>query len=419
MKTSRKILDILRSPVAVIIGILAGFFIGFRHEDLAGMIAPAGKMYLAFLNMCILPIIITLLISGIAKIIRSPEISGRFPVILFGFVALLIIPGIAGTITALIGRPGKMMDNDELSLMGSMISGSQAAEQGNGGGLADLIVGIIPWNLFESLGKGQTMSIVFACVFIGMGAGFVRKKGVDDLISIIDATFDVFNMLFKWALTLLPIGVLCVIANQVSGFSPSIFETMLEYIIPVYLGVLILIFLYILIMSFSAGIPFKESLKAMKDPLFLAFTVDSSFIAIKPCLDSLERIPGVDSKTSSMLVPFGVVTNRQGKIFIFAFTSIFLAQLYGVELGVSRYAAVIVGSALAGMAAPGSGALLAPMAAVVIESIGVPSALAFVIFTINGPIVDRILSALTVQGSCVLASLAGDPERAEEQKISD
>lgn len=185
------------------------------------------------------------------------------------------------------------------------------------------------------------------------------------------------------------LGICCVIASQVTGFSPSILGIMMEYIIPVYLGSLTLIMIYILVMSAWVGIPVIECFRTLKDTLLLAFTVDSSFIAIKPCLDSLKKIQGIDPKTSSLLVPFSVVANRQGKIFIFAFTSIFLAQIYGVELGVSQYVTVIIGSALAGMAAPGSGSLLAPMAVAVVDSIGVPSALVFVIFTINGPVVDR------------------------------
>jgi len=156
------------------------------------------------------------------------------------------------------------------------------------------------------------------------------------------------------------------------------------------------------------GGSFGNSVAAMKDPLVLAYTVDSSIVAIKPCLDGLEETLGVDRKIASLIVPFGMIANRQGKILLFAFTSVFMAQLYGAELNYSGYAAVIIGSALAGMAAPGGGVLLVPMMTVVLDAINVPSALVFVIFTINTPIVDRILSALTVQGSCLLASLSAN-----------
>lgn len=417
MKVFKYILSLLESPVVIIVGILAGFVIGFYFENIAGMMAPLGKMYLAFLNMCILPIIITSVISGLAKLIRTPEAGKRFPKIIIGFVIMLFIPSIVGTVAALVGKPGKNLGDAELEGIGNFMAQAPPVNSGSPEGFVDLIVGIVPWNIFESLSRGDIMSIVFTCMLIGIGAGVTKNKAVDDMVAIIDALSDVFNQLFKWVINFLPIGVCCVIADQMTGFSPAILGIMLNYIVMAYLTVVLLILLYMVIMWRVVGGSFRRCFTAMKDSLFLSFTVDSSFIAIKPSLDSLEEILGVERKISSLVIPFAMVANRQGKIFIFAFTSIFLAQLYGAELEGSEYAAVIIGSSLAGMAAPGSGVLLASMAAVVINSIGVPSALAFVIFTINGPIVDRILSTLTVQGSCLLAALS--TENSNKQKLQD
>lgn len=103
MRISREILRVLQSPAAVMLGILSGFLIAFRYEAVSGTLAPFGKMYLAFLNMCILPIIITSIISGPAKMIRTPETSKRLPAIIIGFAVLLFVPSIAGTLAALAG----------------------------------------------------------------------------------------------------------------------------------------------------------------------------------------------------------------------------------------------------------------------------------------------------------------------------
>lgn len=312
------------------------------------------------------------------------------------------------------------MDESELDIMGTLMAETSMNVSGEAEGLFDMIVRIVPWNFFESLGKGETISIVFACVFVRLGIGFARGKAVDDLLAMVDVVSEAFNVMFKWAVNFLPIGVCCVIADQVAGLSPAILGGMLDYIAILYFAVALLLLFYVLVMSMFIGKPFMQCLKVMKDPLLLAFTANSSFIAIKPSLDSLDKIPGVDRRISSPVVSFSMVANKQGKILVFAFTSIFLAQLFGIELGVPQYATVIIGSAPAGMAAPGSGPLLAPMAAVVIASIGVPSALAVAIFTINSPIVDRTLSALTVQESCLMASLSAKiPDEKRDQEKND
>jgi proton glutamate symport protein len=406
VSTSKSALDWLSHPVVITLGIVAGFIIGIYSKNLANMIAPLGKMYLAFLNMCILPIIITAVISGLAKIIRTPEIGKRFPKVAISFAILLIIPSVVGVAAALIGQPGKGLSEADMAALGGMLAGGGPTSTTSQTGIVDFLVGIIPWNFFNSLSKGETMSIVFACIFIGIGMGFVKSRSADDLIAMIDTVSDVFNLLFKWALYFLPIGICCVIADQMSGVSLSIFGILFEYILIIYLAMAVLIFAYIVIMWRMVGGSFWKSLKAMQDPLFLSFTVNSSFIAIKSCLDSLDDQLGVDRKIASLIVPFTMVANRQGKIFVFAFTALFMAQLYGADLGAAQYAAVIIGSSLAGMAAPGGGPMLVPSIAVVLGAINVPTALAYVIFTINGPIVDRVLSALNVQASCLLASLS-------------
>ena len=412
MSASKKILNALGHPVTIILGIGIGFILGIYFKDVAEMIAPLGKMYLAFLNMCILPIIITAVISGLANIIRTPELAKRFPTIMVSFTIMLFIPSIVGVVAALVGQPAKNLSEADMGALGSMMGEMTSGESG---GIADFIVGIVPWNLFDSLGKGQTMSIVFACIFIGVGAGFVKSKGADDLIALIDTLSDVFNLMFKWGLYFLPIGICCVIAHQMSGLSLAIFKIMVDYILIIYLSIGLLIIVYMVIMWRMVDRSFLTCLKAMKDPLFLAFTVDSSFIAIKSCLDSLEEELGVDREIASLIVPFTMVANRQGKIFLFAITSLFMAQLYGADLGVAEYAVVILGSSLAGMAAPGGGPMLVPSMAVVLSAINVPLALAFVIFTISGPIVDRMLSVLTVQASCLLATLSAGGSNTQEE----
>lgn len=406
MKASNRIFDFLSHPFVIMLGIVIGFIIGIYFKNIAVAIAPLGKMYLAFLNMCILPIIITAIISGLARVIRISEIGKRFSKIIVSFIAMLAVPSIVGVIAAVVCQPGKGLSDANMRALGGMMMAGVPTGNGHSESIVDFIVGIVPWNFFDSLSRGQIMSVVFACIFIGLGTGFVKSKSADDLLDMIDAVSDIFNLLFKWAVYFLPFGILCVIADQMKSVNLSIFGILVNYIIIIYLTMTLLIFLYIVIMWRMVGGSFSKCLKAMKAPLFLAFTVNNTFITIKSCLDGLDEELGVDRKMASLIIPFGMVANRQGKIFVFAFTALFLAQLYGADLGITQYVAVVIGSSLAGMAAPGHGPMLVPSMAVVLGAINVPVALVFVIFTINSSIVDRALAALTVQANCLLASFS-------------
>jgi len=105
------------------------------------------------------------------------------------------------------------------------------------------------------------------------------------------------------------------------------------------------------------------------------------------------------------IVPFGVLANQHGQIVLFTFTTMFMAQLYGVEMGIVTLIVIIVGVIMSGAAAVGGGAALAPILAPVLLGLGVPDALAIVIFATTQPAVANLGSTLTVQATCNLAVL--------------
>ena len=113
----------------------------------------------------------------------------------------------------------------------------------------------------------------------------------------------------------------------------------------------------------------------------------------------------IDREVAETVAPFGVVANQHGQILLFSFTGIFLAQVYGVDLGVGGLVTLAIGFILAGAAAVGGGPVLAPILAPVLLGAGVPDALAFVVLTTAAPAVARMSSTLTVAATCTLAVL--------------
>jgi Na+/H+-dicarboxylate symporter len=115
------------------------------------------------------------------------------------------------------------------------------------------------------------------------------------------------------------------------------------------------------------------------------------------------------------ITPFGVLANQHGQVLLFSFTSVFIAQVYGVELGLGGIAILGLGCVIAGAAAVGGGAALAPILAPVLLGADVPSALAVVVLATTQPVVANLSSALTVQATCNLAVLTarGQPAAPE------
>ncbi len=313
----------------------------------------------------------------------------------------LLVPSALGVLMAVLTQPGAHLGQPILSELGTLVlEADVAAEQP--AGFMPFLVGIVPRNIFASLSQGDMVSIMFACILMGLALGLVQRQGTAESVQFFDVMSDSFKLIFHWVLQLLPVGLGLSLAGQLMSLSVDVLGTLIKFVITFYLASLMLASLYAVVLWWASGHTFWRAIKALGQPLVLAYMVDSSFVALSTSFDALERRLGVDKRLADLILPFGFVANRHGKIFLFAFSTVFLAQIHGVPLDIDVLLIVIVASSFVGMAALGSGVVLAPSLVLVLQAVAVPSVLAPVVLTAAGPIVDRMQSVLTVLANCTL-----------------
>lgn len=396
------------SPFSIVIGILMGVGIGIYLKPVARAFAPLGQIYVSLLMMCVLPIIITATTSGLARLMRYDDIEGRLRRLIVYFLLALLVPGAIGALAACLLGPGRYLSEAALDSLGTLALQSNSKPD-SASGLLPFLVSVVPANIFESLSKGHIVSILFSCILIGLALGLVQNRGAADIIQFLDVISDSFKLIFHWVLSLLPLGLCFALAGQLANLSLGVFVILLKFIATFYLTAILLGLLYMMTLWYAVGGSFFRLLRALGKPLLLAYMVDSSILALAPSLDALEQRLCVDRRLAGLILPFGLSVNRHGKIFLFAFTAVFIAQLYDIPLGIDGFLVVMIASALSGMAAVGSGVILASSLAVVLHTIAAPDILAPVVLIATGPIVDRLQSAITVLANCTLTALIASP----------
>lgn len=400
---------IWNSPAGMMAGIVLGAIIGLYVKPLAQLLAPLGQIYVSLLTMCVLPIMITSIISGLAKLMRTAEIREHIgPLTLYVLVGL-IVPSVLGIVVAMITEPGAHLGKPILSTLGTLVLESEVKPD-QPAGLMPFLVRIVPRNIFASLSQGDIVSIMFACILVGLALGLVQRQGATESVQFFDVISDSFKLIFHWVLQLLPLGLCLSLAGQLVSLSLDVLGTLIKFVITFYLVSLLLAVLYAMVLWRVSGGTFWGTLRALGRPLILAYMVDSSFIALSTSLEVLERRLGVDKRFADLMLPFGFVANRHGKICLFAFSTMFLAQVHGVELGMDALLIVMMASSLVGMAALGSGVVLAPSLVLVLQAVAVPSVLAPILLTAAGPIIDRMQSAVTVLANCTLTVMIARPK---------
>jgi Na+/H+-dicarboxylate symporter len=304
---------------------------------------------------------------------------------------------------ALVFEPGASLGHDAQAMLGQQLQ--QAPSQQEVGGLLGFVENLVPSNVFEALSRGQFISIVFFCALVGLALGVVRAPGADETLRVLNAFYQTFSTLFGWVLVPLALGLFCIVAYNVSQSQKELLEALVSYVGFYWVAGIIVLMIHVLILSFATRTAPWRPLVAFKSPLILAFATDNPFVALYSAIESLQKDYAVPRAVADTITPFGVLANQHGQVLLFAFTSVFIAQVYGVELGLGGIATLALGCVIAGAAAVGGGAALAPILAPVLLGAEVPSALAVVVLATTQPVVANLSSALTVQATCNLAVL--------------
>ena len=403
MRIGSLLLKFLQDPKTIIVGVLLGFASGFYLKEFSHTLKPIADIYVALLSMCLLPILVSALIWGIGQMLRHPrtrELFGRMATI---YVAGLAVPAVVTILVALVLQPGASLgDKAAAALGGELAVVKQSTDEG---GLLAFMLALAPPNVFQALSSGDFMSIVFFCALVGLALGVVRSPGADDALRILNALYETFSKVFHWVLIPLPIGLFCIVAYHISEANTELLVALATFIGGFWVAGLLVLAIHLGVLSAVCRIPPWRPLIALKTPLILAFATDNPFVALKSAIESLQEHFQVEREVADTIVPFGVLANQHGQIVLFAFTTVFLAQLYGAELGPVNLIIVALGVVMSGAAAVGGGAALAPILAPVLLGLGVPDALAIVIFATTQPAVANLGSTLTVQATCNLAIL--------------
>ena len=402
------ILKILLDPKTVLAGVVGGFVIGLYAQSLGEALFPVGRIYISFLAMCLLPILITAIVIGIAGLLRDTSTRVLFKSMAIYYVAGLILPCVVGILTASLLGPGTNLGAEAERSIGALILASPAGPR-EAGGILGFLATIIPTNIFEALSTNQVMAIVFFSIAMGLAMGMIQTPGVDQTLAMIETIYEAFMQLFRWAIMLLAPGLLMLIAGVVSQTNIETLLALTKFVGFFYVGGVILLIIYMALFWLAVRGPVIATLSKLSNTNVLAFMTNNPIIALPVALETLERDYGVDRRVPDLVIPFGIFANQHGAVFLLSFLTVFLAQIYVIDLSIQDYLVIGVGSIIAGATAVGGGAVLIPTVAPILGVVGIPTPLALVVLATTDNIIGPVRTVLTLQSNITLTVITARP----------
>lgn len=395
--------------VALVLGIAVGLAMNFSGAGsiawidtyiINGVFHVAGKLFFNALQMLVVPLVLFSLIPGIVGI-GDIRLLGKVGTKAFGLyiatTAIAITVGIGLAALAGIGS-GLDIATDQ------SFEGRQAAKS-----TAEIIIGVVPKNIIAAMSNGEMLAIIFFAIFFGI-ALLIKHKESQALISIIEQLNRIFMQMVEMVMTFAPYAVFCLVGKAIAELGLDLVLSLSGYFFVVMLALLIHAFVtQMLIFKTFTGLSVPMFLKKIRAAQIFAFSTSSSGATIPVTLRTMQERFGVDRAVSSFTVPFGATINMDGTAIMQGVATVFVANLYGIDLGIAGYVTIVLTAVLASIGTAAVPAVGLVMLTLVFEQVNLPIEAIGIIMGVDR-IVDMTRTAVNVTGDAVVTSIVAKSE---------
>ncbi|MCK6189964.1 MULTISPECIES: cation:dicarboxylase symporter family transporter [unclassified Pseudomonas] len=359
----------------IMIGLLAGIAIGAllhrfpesRPWLVENLLQPAGDIFIKLMKMIVVPIVFSCMVVGIAGHGDGKSL-GRIGVkSLSYFFCITTLAIIIGLVMGNLLKPGAGTELSSLHAANITLPTSNGA----GHSLGQIIVGIIPDNVINAMAQGSLLSVLFFAVMFGLGVARLPAERKDPVIALLrgvsDAMFKVTSMIMAYS----PIGVFGMIAVTVANFGFSSLLPLAKLIMVSYLAIAFFVLVVLNLVARLCGINLFALMRHIKDELVLAFSTASSAAVMPQLMKKLETY-GVPPSLVSFVVPVGYSFNLDGASLFLGIGTLFVAQLYGIDLSLGDQALLVVTMVLTSKGAAGVPGFMFVILSATLASAGLP-----------------------------------------------
>ena len=395
---------------AMLLGIIVGLVINLSGLNVGGSFTEEyvvgglfyiiGKMFITALKMLVVPLVFFSLISGvfgIGDISKLGKVGAKsFALyIMTTAIAIAIAIGLAAVIIPFFNTP---------TAQASKFAAKEAPP------ISDVLINIIPDNVVNAFASGNMLQIIFFSILLGISLLMVGKKakGIAEGVEVMnEAMMNMVNIIMSVA----PYAVFALLAKAIAELGLDLLAQLAVYVVVVVIALFLHLFgTLMVILKLFSGLSPRIFLNKIRDAQVFAFSTASSNATIPVTLRSVTKRMGVDNSVASFTVPFGATINMDGTAIMQGVATVFIANVYGVELGLSGYLTVILMSVLASVGTAGVPGVGLIMLSMVFVQVGLPVEGIGLILGVDR-LLDMMRTSVNVTGDAVVTCVVAKSEQ--------
>ncbi|WP_448552617.1 dicarboxylate/amino acid:cation symporter [Thalassotalea montiporae] len=364
-----------------------------------GIFEVVGKIFIASLQMLVVPLVFVSLICGTCSLKDTSKL-GKIGGKAVGLYLITTAIAISFAMTlAMVISPG-----EGVNMAADTTFASREAPS-----LAQTIINMFPSNPFAAFAEGNMLQVIVFALLFGIAIALSGQAG-ERIAGIFEDLNVVIMRLVTILMNIAPYGVFCLLAGLFTDLSIETFGNLIVYFMVVFFALVIhgLLTYPILLKAFTGLNPIIF-LKKMREAAIFAFSTSSSNATIPVTLETATKKMGVKNSIASFTVPLGATINMDGTAIMQGVATVFIAQVFNQDLTLVDYLMVVLTATLASIGTAGVPGVGLIMLAMVLEQVGLPvEGIALIIG------VDRLLdmtrTAVNVTGDSMVSLVVGKSE---------
>ncbi|WP_033706578.1 dicarboxylate/amino acid:cation symporter [Bacillus mycoides] len=401
---------LFKQTKAILIALFLGLVVGLTLNLAAPSIFeplnqyafnPLGQLFIRLIKMLVVPVVFISIVLGAAGL-GDPKHLGRIGLKSISFFLVTTAVAISIAVTfALIIKPGAggNFKTDGLKYEGAKTETS----------FVDTLLNIVPDNPAKAMADGNMLQIIAFAALIGLGLAILGKR-VQGVHSLLEQGNELMMYLVNLVMKLAPIGTFGLLASSVGKMGLAGVAAMFKYMIVVMLVLIIHgVFVYGGLLKVLAKESIIRFFKHFGPVMAIGFSTSSSNASLPFAMKTAQEKLGVPKAISSFVQPLGATINMDGTAIMQGVATVFIAQVYGVELTLPQLAMVVLTAVLASIGTAGVPGVGLVMLTMVLNQVNLPVEGIALIIGIDR-ILDMSRTAVNISGDAICAMIVAKSE---------
>jgi Na+/H+-dicarboxylate symporter len=386
--------------VFIVAGVFAGLLVGWVWGEAARSVAWLGQLFLNTLSMLVIPLLVSAVISGVTSLGDVRQLGRLSGVTIAYYVITMAIAVLIGLLVVNLIQPGVGVSTEGLQQPADLVE--IAGERGVG----DILLSLVAPNLIRAAADTNLLPLIIWSVAFGIALASLGKKG-RDAARFFESLNEGMMLLVSWVMYFAPIGVFGLIAGMfgAAGSADAFIQKIQAvglHVATVLTGLAIHFVVLTLILLFVARQPIGYLVNMLR-AIVTSFATASS-TATLPITIQCAKESGIDPRARRFVLPLGSTVNMDGTALYEAAAAMFIAQAYGLDLGIGQQAIIFVTATLAAIGAAGIPQAGLVTMIIVLQVVGLPVEGIALLLAVDW-FLDRFRTSTNVWGDAVGAAV--------------